>query len=248
MQIALIADIHGNLAALEAVLAEIERAGVEEIVCLGDVAATGPQPREVLARVRELGCPMVMGNADAELFAPDPPPEPGSDQARFAEMDRWAAAQLSSEELAFVRSFQPTISIPLAPDGELLCVHGSPRGFNDVITATTPEAELAPLLGDRPATIIAGGHTHFPMLRRYREKVLINPGSVGLAYAQRSDGSFIVPAVAEYATLTVVNGRQEVSFHQVAYDQGTTVRAMFAREMPHAGWWTADWQWSLEQA
>lgn len=248
MRLALIADIHGNLAALEAVLAAITRAGVEEIVCLGDVAATGPQPREVLARLQGLGCPVVMGNADAELFEPGAPPEPNTDQVRFADIDRWAAAQLSGGELDFVRSFQPTIAIQLEPDGELLCVHGSPRGFNDVITATTPDDEVAPMLGERPATIIAGGHTHFPMLRRFREKVLFNPGSVGLAYAQRRDGSFIVPAVAEYATLTVANGHREVAFHQVAYDQGATVRAMFEREMPHAEWWTADWQWPLERA
>jgi putative phosphoesterase len=248
MRIALIADIHGNLAALEAVLAEIARAGVDEVVCLGDVAATGPQPREVLSRVRELGCPVVMGNADAELFEPGPPPEPGTDQAQFAEIDRWAAAQLGAEEVSFVRSFQPTISIPLEQGGELLCVHGSPRSFNDVITATTPEAELSPMLGDRPPAIVAGGHTHFPMLRRYGETLLINPGSVGLAYAQQGDGRFIVPAVAEYATLTVANSRREVSFHQVAYDQGATVRVMHARAMPHAAWWAADWQWSLDQA
>lgn len=247
MRIALIADIHGNLAALEAVLAEIGRASVDEIVCLGDVAATGPQPHEVLVLLREIGCPVVMGNADAELFEPGPPPGAGTDQARFADMDRWAAARLSSGEIDFVRSFQQTVSIPLAPEGELLCVHGSPRGFNDVITATTPDDEVAPMLGDGAATIIAGGHTHFPMLRRWREKLLINPGSVGLAYAQRRDGGFIVPALAEYATLTVGDGRQDVSFHHVAYDQGATVRAMFAREMPHAAWWAADWQWSLEQ-
>lgn len=248
MRLALIADIHGNLAALEAVLADVGRAGADEIVCLGDVASTGPQPREVLARLRELACPVVMGNADAELFEPGPPPELGTDQARFVDMARWAAARLNAEELAFVRSFQPTIAIPLEPAGELLCVHGSPRGFNDVITATTPDDELAPMLGERPATIIAGGHTHFPLLRRYREKLLLNPGSVGLAYAQRSDGSYSVPAVAEYATLTVANGRREVAFHQVAYDQEATVRAMFAREMPHAVWWAADWEWSLEQS
>ena len=68
MNIALISDIHGNLAAFEAVLADIERVQPDQVDCLGDVLAEGPQPREVLARLRALGCPVVLGNADAELL------------------------------------------------------------------------------------------------------------------------------------------------------------------------------------
>ncbi|HEX5442031.1 MAG TPA: metallophosphoesterase family protein, partial [Ktedonobacterales bacterium] len=71
-KIAIIADIHGNLPALEAVLAAVAAEGVERIVCLGDVATLGPQPREVIARLRTLGCPVVMGNTDAILLAPQP--------------------------------------------------------------------------------------------------------------------------------------------------------------------------------
>src|SRR5262249_39977038 len=66
---AIISDIHGNLPALEAVLAEIAAERVERIVCLGDVATLGPQPHEVIARLRGLGCPVVMGNTDADLLA-----------------------------------------------------------------------------------------------------------------------------------------------------------------------------------
>jgi len=70
MRIAIIADIHGNLTALEAVLADLEDTGADRVVCLGDVAATGPQPHETVARLRALGCPVVMGNTingDVEL-------------------------------------------------------------------------------------------------------------------------------------------------------------------------------------
>src|SRR5690606_3885515 len=96
---------------LDAVLDAIARAKISDIICLGDVAATGPQPREVLARLREVGCPVVMGNADAELLVPGEPAVPGSDQARYAEIDRWAAERLSPTDLEYVRSFQPTIRI-----------------------------------------------------------------------------------------------------------------------------------------
>lgn len=247
LRIALIADIHGNLAALEAVLANIARTAVDGIVCLGDVAATGPQPQAVIARLRALDCSLVMGNADAEVFDPEPVAESNTDHAKFADMSRWAADQLPSNELDWLRSFQPAVRVALPATTELLCVHGSPRSFHDPITATTPEPELAAMLGDEPAPIIAAGHTHIPLLRRYRDQLLLNPGSVGLAYAQRADGSFFVPAVAQYATLAVTPSGRHVSFHEIPYDQAATVRAMFEQEMPHAAWWAANWQWFLVQ-
>lgn len=70
MKVALISDIHGNAVALEAALAAIEEEGVDRVVCLGDVAATGAQPRQVIRRLRELGCPVVMGNTDAQFLSP----------------------------------------------------------------------------------------------------------------------------------------------------------------------------------
>lgn len=70
MRIAVIADLHGNLVALEAVLAALADERTDGIVCLGDVAATGPQPRETVERLRAVGCPVVMGNADAWLLDP----------------------------------------------------------------------------------------------------------------------------------------------------------------------------------
>src|SRR5258707_13871162 len=102
MRIGLIADIHGNLFALETVLAELEREGVKDLVCLGDVAMLGPQPAAVLARLRALGCPVVMGNTDAWLLAS--PPNAGADP-----VDRilipWSLAQLTDIDRAYVAAF-----------------------------------------------------------------------------------------------------------------------------------------------
>ena len=103
LTIALIADIHGNLAALDAVLDALQAKPSDQIICLGDVAATGPQPREVLRRLRELGCPVVMGNADAELL--DMPPsgtETDEESLRIADISRWGAAQLDEADRAFL--------------------------------------------------------------------------------------------------------------------------------------------------
>src|SRR3954449_12431588 len=104
MRIGLIADIHGNAVALDVVLAELMREQVDEIICLGDVAALGPQPREVLRRLRKIGCPIVMGNTDAWLAAW--PPDEAISREVFAITD-WCAAQLSADDLVYIRTFPP---------------------------------------------------------------------------------------------------------------------------------------------
>ncbi len=121
MKIALISDIHGNLPALEAVLAELNAEGVDEIVCLGDVALFGPQPRQVLAILRELGCPVVMGNTDAWALDPQPFEQRDEDSHRFYEVELWAVRQLSPSDLDQIGSFRPLVEIPLGGGENLLC-------------------------------------------------------------------------------------------------------------------------------
>ena len=243
MKVALIADIHGNLAALEAVLDALEGERPDRVVCLGDVAAMGPQPREAVARLRDLAYPVVMGNADAELLDPASMSETSEDARRFAEMTRWAAAQLDDADRDFIAGFQPTVEISLEPTTLLLCCHGSPRSFDDIMVAATPEEELAPMLEGWDARLIAGGHTHVRMLRALAGRELVNPGSVGIAYEFLPDGTARVPPWAEFAILTVAReGAVSIQFRRVPYDRDATIRAMFEREMPHATWWSADWR------
>ena len=222
---------------------EIERERPQAIVCLGDVAATGPQPREVIALLRQLGCPMVMGNADAELLHPiAAAEEPDSDASRIADISRWCAAQLEDDDRDFLASFQPTVSFTLAAGCDLLCYHGSPRSYDDVIVATTPDDEVEAMIGDVSGRILAGGHSHVRMLRGLSGREILNPGSVGLAYAFEADGQARVPPWAEYAFLSIDEDAISVDFRRVPYDRADTIRAMFEREMPHASWWSADWR------
>ena len=242
MRVALIADIHGNLAALEAVLADFARDSPDQIVCLGDVAATGPQPREVLRRLRALGGPVIQGNTDAFLLGRQSSPDDDETTRRFDEIDRWCAAQLAPEDLDYLRTFRPTVELPLEDGARLLCYHGSPRNYDDVISATTPEPELAQVLGGARATVMAGGHWHFQMLRRYEDVILLNPGSVGLAYDTRPDGARRHPPRAEYALLAAEGGRLSIDLRRVPYDREATLREIFARGLPHAEWWTKGWR------
>ena len=244
MNIALIADIHGNLAALEAVLDVLAQEQPDQIVCLGDVAATGPQPRDVIDRLRALGCRVVMGNADAELL--DPPAvesEADEDTRKILDISRWGASQLDEANRAFIASFRPTIKIPLPSGGVLLCCHGSPRSYDDYITATTPDDTLESMLTDHDAVAIAYGHTHIRLLRFFQGREIVNPGSVGRVYQFFPNGRVRVPPWAEFAILSCsCNGTVSVDFRQIPYDRDATVRAMTEQGMPHATWWAADWK------
>ena len=108
MRIALISDLHGVLEATERVLADIAQVGVDQIICLGDVTLFGPQPREVLHRVRALGCPVVMGNTDAWALDPQPPAHRDDDSQRYADVEGWGAAML--DEAGSPKPFQETMS------------------------------------------------------------------------------------------------------------------------------------------
>lgn len=237
MRIGLIADIHGNLVALETVLAALDRESLDHLICLGDVAALGPEPGAVIARLRALGCPVAMGNTDAWLIAP----LPGSADGRDRAINDWCMAQLGDDDRAYVAGFPMVIDLPLDGGRTLRCFHGSPRSYDDVIVPTTPDKTLAAMLGEGEATFLTGGHTHLQMLRRYGDAHLINPGSVGLpgvgAAAQRNRRV----RWAEYAVLDADGDRLGISLRRTPLDVGRMVRAADASGMPEAAWWAGLW-------
>lgn len=238
MRIGLIADIHGNGIALDAVLAALARDGVDDLICLGDVAALGPQPRDVLTRLRAIGCPVVMGNTDAWLLDL-PPIEGAGENAALAE---WCAAQLTDDDRAYIRAFPPVLEHLLENGKNLRCFHGSPRSFDDIIIATTPDDDMRRMLDGYDAAIMAGGHTHIAMLRRYRDALIVNPGSVGLP------GTGAIPPYnrdvhwAEYAVVEMNSDHLAITLHRIPLDVAAMMDAVRASGMPQAAWWAAKWR------
>src|SRR6478736_5286213 len=125
MRVGFISDIHGNLRALDAVLADLERHDVDRIVCLGDICF-GPQAHECLDRVRELGCPVILGDWDSWSIDGFPPADDPVGIMLY-EIGRWWAGQLTDDDKAFVRTFVSTLEVPLDNGTTALCYHGSPR-------------------------------------------------------------------------------------------------------------------------
>lgn len=240
MPLALLADIHGNLSALDAALKDMEAFRVDRILCLGDVACFGPQPRATLRRVRGLGCPTVMGNTDAYLLKPrtlDAVATPDDDTPRFLELEAWSAEQLDDGDKAFIRTFRPTVRLEY--EGvSLLSYHGSPRSYDDIITATTADEVLDGYFAGHDALLFAGGHTHTQFVRRYHGSRIINPGSVGLPYlTEKGTGRATNPAVAEYALVEALKGEPTITLRRVPYDVELIVAAVEASGMIHADWW-----------
>jgi hypothetical protein len=157
------------------------------------------------------------------------------------EIDRWCDAHLSPRDVAFLRTFQPTITVPLAPDATLLCFHGSPRSNTEIIVATTPDSELDAMLAGTTAAVLAGGHTHEQMLRRHKGAIIMNPGSVGLPFERTVAGGARNPPWAEYALVEWQDGALTVMLRRVPYDVTPLIGAARRGGMPHAEWWVQGW-------
>jgi putative phosphoesterase len=239
MRLGLISDIHGNFLALEAVLAELEREEVDRLVCLGDVVA-GPRANDALARIRELDCPVIMGNWDAWSVDGMPKPSTPIEEKLYAIGAYWAD-RLGEEDREFIRTFVPRIEVE-AGAGRLLCFHGSPSSFDDWIVATTPDEEVAEMLAGFRAPVLIGGHTHLQMVRRYEDSLLVNPGSVGLPFDLWSPEDVRIAPRAEYALVCWEDGRFAVELRRTAYDVEAHLERGLESGMPFANWWAASWQ------
>lgn len=183
MKIAVLSDIHGNIAALDAVLEDARRRGVDCMVNLGDIVSGALFPRETAERLMPMDLPTIRGNHERQVT--DQPYE------RMEASDRHAADTLTPEQIAWMASLPATLR--LEPD--VLMVHGTPDSDLDYFLETVEPMgaraatweEVAGRAGDIEAALILCGHTHVPRAMALPDgRLIVNPGSVGLpAYAAR---------------------------------------------------------------
>jgi predicted phosphodiesterase len=231
MRTAIVSDIHGNAVALEALLADLERNPVDQVVCLGDVAQGGAQPREVIDRLRDLRWPVVLGNADAFLLDPESGREPVTPE--LLEVRAWSVEQLGQERLDFIRAFPPTVEADLGEGQALLAFHGSPADYDDVLLPALGDAEFRGFLDGCEAPVLAGGHVHLQYLRRVGSQIFVNPGSVGLSYDhEQPEETLSFDPWAAYAMVTTERGAVEISFRRVPFDPRDVLRAIKKSGIP----------------
>ncbi len=176
MRVAAIYDVHGNLPALTAVLAEVNAVGADAIVVGGDVAS-GPMPVETLDVLRARGARFVRGNADCVLDVS------GADESEtWVRARRWVAARLGEERLTFLAGLPLDLTLELDGLGRVRFCHGAPGSDEVAITRLTPDARLRGLLDAVEEPVVVCGHTHVQFDRVVDGIRVVNAGSVGLPY------------------------------------------------------------------
>jgi predicted phosphodiesterase len=216
---ALLADMHGNAVAFRAALADLEGDSPDLIVALGDVAQGGPQPRECLDLLRELGCPCVFGNSDEFLLTLDLGAEEADDVERLLATAAWSREQLGEDGLAFLRGFERTVQA-----GRVLCCHATPTSNEDVVLPETPPEQVGPFEADA----IAVGHVHQQWLRRFGRTLWFCVGAVGI-------GPWCDYALVDDESLAV-------EFRRVAFDVDQLVDDARAKDFPFFDRWVPSWK------
>jgi predicted phosphodiesterase len=225
MRVALISDLHGNQVSLAAVLADIDRQGVDEVICLGDVATLGPRPHEVIATLEKSGCRCILGNHD-EFMLDDQLIRTYTEVPIVVDAVGWCREALAKDEIRFLSGFLSHIEIDLGGGATAYLFHGSPRSHMEDLLATTDPDTLDECLDGAHATILAGGHTHVQMLRQHRGMLLINPGSVGMPFREYVDGR--APHIMAHAEYAIIEGNGRgvgVNLRRVAVDRDELRRA-----------------------
>lgn len=232
MRIAVISDIHGNVPALEAVLADSGRQAVDAMVCLGDLAFKGPMPGEAVARIRNLGIPCVHGNTDLMLLTQTnlTPTRhlPAGTEIPAAQVPylRWHVERMGSDDLQYLASLP--FDHTLKADGvQIQFVHATPQDCVAAIRPLDPPEAVSARVKHLEADWLVMGHVHLPFVFRCSGKTLINPGAVGFSLDRDWRAS--------YAILDTARGA--VTLQRVEYDQAAVLETARERAFPFGTEW-----------
>ncbi len=246
---AVLSCIHGNIEALEAVYDDVRDAGVDEIICLGDLVGYGPYPNEVIRFIQKHNIPTVRGCWDQAIgerhedcgckFATE-------EDAEFGKMVfGWTLRRVTGKNRRFLAELPFGVVRSNTPAGAQVYVHGSPRSSSEYLTETTHELLLFERAAAAECDVLICGHTHIPFARtiegtlsvrdapgirprrrarsvKLQTKLIINAGSVGEPRDGRSESSYVV--------FDSESGKVEI--RRVAYDVAKTAEAMLDRGLP----------------
>jgi hypothetical protein len=221
-----LADIHGNVEALRAVLEDARRHSADEIVAAGDLLSGGPRPTEVVDLLWEAEANCVQGNADLSLL-----------EERDDVNKKWTNDRIGEKGLEFLKallfSYRVTAPGAKSPEDDLLVVHATPTSSSSILTVEpdahgyleiTPEAEAKQLLGDAEANLIVSGHVHYASIGTPCGQRFASIGSVGFP----GDGD----TRAAYAVAQWDGRSWELTHHRVAYDHLNVVAELEAVDAP----------------
>jgi putative phosphoesterase len=226
MRIAVVSDIHGNLSAFEAVLADLRKTSPDLVFHGGDLPYGGSSPAEIIDRIRDLGWPGVLGNTDEMLFDPNSltafaarSPHLQSMWTAIEEMAAATRESLGKERIEWLREL-PGIQL----HGSLSLIHASPETTWRAPAPEASDAEFESVYAPLDPTVVVYGHIHRSFARSVARMTVVNAGSVSLSY----DGD---PRAA-YLLLD----DSTPSIRRVDYDVDREIKALSACRLPHADW------------
>jgi predicted phosphodiesterase len=213
MSVAALYDVHGNLPALEAVLADVEA----DVILAGGDVVLGPMPAECLALLSERGATFIRGNCERHVVGP---PERAEDvwDARAI----WVHDRLDDDQLALLADLPHPLTLEVDGLGAVLFCHGSPRSDEEILTAITPPKRLDPILDGVREAVVVCGHTHVQFDRLLGDRRLVNAGSVGMPYEGEA-------GIACWALLG-----PGIDLRRTRYDAEAAAAAIRASGMPDA--------------
>jgi predicted phosphodiesterase len=248
MRYALITDIHANLPALDAVLADIDRRGADMIFCLGDLVGYAPWPNEVVAAVRGRGIPTIAGNYDEGVglnsddcgcaYKTDEEKERGAESIAFTN------SVVNDEVRAYLRTLPRQMRLEFGTGRErlqLLMVHGSPRRINEYLFEDRPEGSFLRMMAEAGADVMLFGHTHRPFHRvlpyeeegRVGYRHAINTGSVGKPKDGDPRACYVILSVGDKSSKASPESIG-VELVRVEYDVERAASAVEASPLPDA--------------
>lgn len=221
MRVAALYDIHGNLPALEAALADIHHADVDRVVVGGDVVP-GPMPREAIDRLLDLELPteFIQGNGDREVVARMRGIETGTVPEKFREVMTWVGEQLQPEYEQLLASWPKTVRIDVTGLGGVLFCHATPRNDTDIFTRLTATERLLPIFDGLNVPLVVCGHSHMQFDRTIGTTRVVNAGSVGMPFGEPGAYWLLLGP--------------DIQLRRTSYDFASAAQRIRASKYPHA--------------
>ncbi len=223
MKFAVLSDIHGNMFALRAVLADIEKQNVDRILCLGDLAMAGPEPNKVIDFVKTQDWTVIQGNTDEMIanFSEELFDKLHKDAPIMANALRQDVEDISDENISYLKNLPINKCIDV--EGiKILLTHGSPRRNNENIYPNMDIKIIEDIVQDADADLIFCGHTHIPCGYQTNSKItIINDGSVGRPFTEKPDACYVLADVK--------NGQFEIEHRTLDYDRESAMAILEKR-------------------
>ncbi|HUN54621.1 MAG TPA: metallophosphoesterase family protein [Smithella sp.] len=181
MLISFISDIHGNLPALEAAVADAKKKGASRIICAGDITGYGPFPDNVCHFLQKRHIPAVMGNYDEKVVktAKQGTSSTADMKKKKREILLWTVRNINNQNRKYLSNLPHYLDLKFPGGKTILVVHGSPVSMEDAIYPSITKRGLEKKLGEKRPDVLICGHTHIPFVRRIGGILVVNCGSAG---------------------------------------------------------------------